>query len=104
MLHPIKVPSCYPALEWVVQLQRDLLAKLCEPATTAAIVTPLWIAGIRPDCTTWLEKFVRRSYRGTSLLSAMQTIAAGSRFQKQRILAHFVDNQAFGESFDATVQ
>jgi hypothetical protein len=70
MLHPIRLPSCYPALEWVVQLQRDLLAKLCEPATTAAIVTPQWVAAIRPDCTAWLEKFARRSYRGIPLLSA----------------------------------
>jgi hypothetical protein len=104
MLHPIKVPSCYPALEWVVLLQRDLLAKLCDPATTAAMVTPEWIAAIRSDYTTWLERFARRSYRGTSLLSAMQTIASVSRSQKQRILRHFVNNQAFSESFDTTVR
>jgi hypothetical protein len=104
MLHPIKVPSCYPALEWVVRLQRDLLAKLCKPATTAAIVTPQWVAAIRPNCAAWLEKFARRSHRRTSLLSAMQTIASVSQSQKQGILGHFVNNQAFVESFDATVQ
>jgi hypothetical protein len=104
MLHPIKVPRCYPALEWVVQLQRDLLAKLCEPATKAAIVTPQWVAAIRPDCAAWLEKFARRSHKRTSLLSAMQTIASVSQSQKYGILRHFVNSQAFAESFDATVQ
>ncbi len=59
---------------------------------------------LRPDCTAWLEKFARRSYKGTSLLSAMQTIASVSRSQKQRILRHFDNNQAFTESFDPTVR
>src|SRR6266566_1816655 len=104
MLHPIRVPSCSPALEWIVQLQRDLLVKLCEPATTAAIVTPEWVAALRSDCTAWLEKFARRSYKGVSLLSAMQIIASVSRSQKQRILRQFDNNQAFTESFDPTVR
>lgn len=103
MLHPINVPSCSPALEWLVQLQRDILAKLCSPSTVEAMVTPEWVAAIRPDCTAWLERFVRRSYKRASLLSAMQTIASVSRDRKHTILRYFDNSQALTESFDPAV-
>jgi hypothetical protein len=103
MLHPIKVPSCYPALEWVVRLQRDLLAKLCEPATTAAIVTPQWVAAIRPECSDWLQKFTRWTHNKRGLLSVMRTIASATTTQKKAIFTYFEASQAFAESFDSAV-
>lgn len=103
MLHPIKVPSCAPALEWLVQLQHDLLTKLCDRATTAAMVTPEWIAAIRPDCNTWLEKFARRSYKKSPLLASIRIIAAASPTQKQVILRYFGTSQLFAEAFDPTI-
>ena len=83
MLHPIKIPSCSPALEWIVQLQRDLLARLCDPAATAAIVTPQWVAAIRPDCTAWLEKFAHRTHTEYGLISAMRTIASATQLRSR---------------------
>jgi uncharacterized protein (TIGR02646 family) len=103
MLHPIKVPSCAPALEWLVQLQQDILTKLCNPATRAATVTPEWIAAIRPDCSTWLEKFARRSYKKSPLLASMRTIAAASPAQKRATVRHFGTSQLFAEAFDLAI-
>lgn len=103
MLHPIKVPSCAPALEWLVQLQQDLLTKLCDPATTEATVTAGWIAATRPDCSSWLEKFARRSFQKKTLLSSMQTIAAASPTQKQAIVHYFGTSQLFADAFDSTI-
>ncbi len=102
-MHPIKVPSCSPALEWAVQLQRDILTKLCDPATNADMVTPEWVAALRPDCSDWLKRFVQRTHHGCNLLSAIQTIEKASRAQKRAILEYFEKNQAFPEAFDPTV-
>jgi hypothetical protein len=103
MLHPIKVPRCAPALEWLVQLQQDILIQLCDPATTIELVIPAWIAAIRPDYSMWLEKFARRFHNKKSLLASMRTIAAASTAQKQAILRHFGTSQLFAEAFDVTV-
>jgi hypothetical protein len=102
MLHPIKVPSCSPALEWVVQLQRDILAKLCDPATKADLVTPEWVAAIRPDCSDWLKIFAQRTHNKCGLLLAMRTLARASRTQKRTILRYFENNQALTEAFRST--
>lgn len=103
MLHPIKVPSCAPALAWLVQLQHDLLTKLCDPATTAAMVTSEWVAAIRPDCNSWLEKFAQRSHNKERLLVSMRIIATAPTAQKQAILRYFRTSQLFAEAFDSTV-
>src|SRR6266540_6021293 len=103
MLHPIKVPSCAPALEWLVQVQQDILTKLCSPITTKTIITPEWAAAIRPDCASWLKKFARRTYKNRTLLSSMQTIAAASPTQKRAIVSHFRISQLFAEAFDPAI-
>lgn len=103
MLHLIKVPSCFPALEWVVQLQREILAKLCDPATTAAIVTPEWVAAIRPDCSDWLKRFAQWTHNTRGLLSVMRTIASATTTQKKAIFTYFETSQAFPESFDSAI-
>ncbi|MCI0560599.1 MAG: HNH endonuclease, partial [Nitrososphaera sp.] len=103
MLHLITMPSCYPALEWIVQLQQDLLAKLCDPATTAAIVTPEWVAAIRPDCSDWLKEFAQRTYNTRHLTFLMGTIASASVTQKSAVLTYFETSHAFTESFDSAI-
>ena len=103
MLHPIKVPSCAPALQWLVQLQHDILAKLCASTTTKEVVTPEWIAAIRSTCHAWLKDFSQTRHKERELLSVMRTIANAPSSRKQEILSYVEKSLAFGESFDPTV-
>jgi len=104
MLHRIRV-SCDAELNWIVQLQRDLLSAVCQPDLNARTVTFDWIEGIRPDIdTNWFNRFCNRkdniSGIKRSLIEHLRFIANRPENEKQQILKNFESNQVFNKAFD----
>lgn len=103
MLHRINPPSCAPALQWLVDLQRDLLAALCLATTTSAVVTKEWVANLRlspPTVNKWLKEFAGRSFEKKTLINAMHTVADLDDSKKTAILDYFKNNLQFPRWFD----
>lgn len=98
MLHPVQ-PSCEAALSWAVELQKDLIAGLCDPAMVPGNVTSEWAASLRPPVATWIKRFVNRKYRDRKIIDHMKSIASESANEKQCILEHFNDNLNFASGF-----
>ncbi|OPX97215.1 MAG: hypothetical protein A4E58_01486 [Syntrophorhabdus sp. PtaB.Bin006] len=102
MLYPINPPSCSPALDWAVQLQRDLIAKLCDPNTTRAMVTPQWVRALRAnpqEIADWLEGFAGRKFEGVQVIDAMKYIANLNTDEKMAALNYFSNNHRFTDEF-----
>lgn len=98
MLHPVQ-PSCEVALSWAVELQKDLIVGLCDPAMVSSNVTSVWAASLRPTVAGWIERFVNRKYRDKKIIDHMKSIASKSTNEKQSILDHFNDNLSFATAF-----
>lgn len=105
MLHRLNVPSCHIHLEWIVQLQRRLLAALCDPNATSSQVTLDWVLACLADLNPqWVTAFCRRKDRianiGKTMLEHMQALAAFSAIVKQQLLNAFDNDQLFPLAFD----
>lgn len=105
MLHRLNVPSCRVHLEWIVQLQRRLLAALCDPAVTPRQVTLDWVLACLADLDPrWVTAFCRRKDKitnvGKTMLEHIQAIAAFSATVKQQLLDAFDNDQLFHLAFD----
>lgn len=104
MLHKINLPACTQHLEWVVQLQGDLLHALCNPAVTADDVTADWVKARRADIdAAWVERFCAWSKEKRSVLDRMKAIAGLSNADKQALVGHYDSNLRYPEAFDAAV-
>ena len=101
VLHRIELPDCRQHLEWVVQLQDDLLQALCDAGLAANHVTADWVAAQRPDIDgAWMQRFCRWTKAGHSLLARMQAVADLPAPDKQALLDHYRVNLRFHEAFD----
>lgn len=101
MLHRINLPNCLPALEWIVQLQTDLLTAVCSNAVDQAQVTLDWVIaqlpGLPPN---WVISFCSWAIEGASILERMQNIAALPVATKHQLLQHFNNNLQYIDAFD----
>ncbi len=103
MLHRINLPNCRHALEWIVQLQDDLITALCADDVRAADVTPEWIIAKRPDIdSAWINRFCTWKKEKATFLEYMQRIAALPPAAKGQIIQHFHNNLKYHEAFDST--
>lgn len=104
MLHRINLPACTQHLEWVVQLQGDLLRALCDPGVAPVHVTVDWVKARRADIdATWMERFCAWSKKEQSVLDRMGEIADLSIADKQTLVAHYDRNLHYPEAFDAAL-
>jgi hypothetical protein len=102
MLYPINPPSCSPALDWAVQLQRDLITALCDTNTTPDMVTPQWVRALRPDppeIADWLEALAGRSFQKVNFIDAMKLIAGLDDANKRTVLSYYTNNHLFTQAF-----
>ena len=101
MLHRINLPDCTTHLDWVVQLQCNLLHALCDPAIGAEDVTKEWVKSIRPDIDSdWMSRFCGWSTGGKSMLDRMKAVADLSAGDKQAVIQHYENNLQFPDAFD----
>lgn len=109
MLHRINLPACTQHLEWVVQLQGDLLRALCGIGVAPAHVTVDWVKACRTDIdANWMERFCGWSKQDNakvskSVLVRMQAVAALPDADKQTLLTHYDTNLRYPESFKDAV-
>ena len=103
MLHRINLPDCTTHLDWIVQLQCDLLHALCDPALEVNDVTKEWVKSIRPDIDgDWMKRFCGWSIGGKSMLDRMKAVAGLSPNDKQAVIQHYENNLQFPDAFDDT--
>ena len=101
VLHRIELPDCGQHLEWVVQLQDDLLQALCGIGLSANHVTAHWVAQQRPDIdAAWTQRFCGWTKSGQSILARMRAVAGLPALDKQALLDHYRVNLRFHEAFD----
>ena len=101
VLHRVELPDCRQHLEWVVQLQDDLLQALCDPGLPANHVTADWVAQQRPDIdAAWIQRFCAWTKSGQSILARMRAVAGLPALDKQPLLDHYRVNLRFHEAFD----
>lgn len=102
MLHKINLSACTAHLEWVVQLQGDLLRALCDPAVVAGDVTVDWVKARRVDIdAAWVNRFCAWSKEKKSMLDRMQAVATLTGADKQAVVAHYEHNLRYPEAFAA---
>lgn len=105
MLYRINLPNCTQHLNWVVQLQSDLLHALCDPNLNAGTVTADWVKNQRQDINPrWIERFCRRRKDHKSILDRMKDIAGLSPLAKRAIIRHYDNNLRYLEAFSTTSQ
>lgn len=106
MLHRINLPACTQHLEWVVQLQGDLLRALCANGVVSHLVTIDWVKACRTDIdANWMERFCAWSKQdkakvSKSVLVRMQAVAALPDEDKQSLFTHYDANLHYPESFN----
>ena len=101
MLHRINLPDCTTHLDWIVQLQCDLLHALCDPAIGVDNVTKEWVKSIRPDIDDdWMNRFCNWSTGGNSMLERMKAVARLTTEEKQSVIEHYEANLQFPNAFD----
>lgn len=105
MLHKLNVASCRANLDWIMQLQRRLLAALCDPNVTSSQVIVDWVLACLPDLDQqWVIAFCGRKDKinnvGKMMLEHMQAIAAFPANMKQQLLNVFDNDQLFHLAFD----
>jgi hypothetical protein len=104
VLHKVNLPTHKQYLEWVVQLQSDLLHELCKATTTDADITADWVQAIRSDIDlNWVNKFCNWSIKSRSILDRMGAIASLPSDKKTKVIAHYGRNIRFVEVFDNTI-
>ena len=105
VLHRIELPDCRQHLEWVVQLQYDLLQALCDIGLSANHITADWVAAQRPDIdTAWIQRFCGWTKSGQSILARMRAVAGLQALDKQALLDHYRVNLRFHETFDEDLE
>jgi hypothetical protein len=103
VLHKINLPDCITHLDWIVQLQGDLLRALCNPGVEADEITVNWVKGIRPDVDgDWMRRFCNWSTGQNSMLDRMKAVAGLAETDKQAIALHYETNLQFPDAFDDT--
>ncbi len=103
MLHRIKLPDCTTHLDWIIQLQCNLLHALCNPTIGADDVTKEWVKSIRPDIDhDWMSRFCGWSTGGKPMLQRMKAVAGLSTDDKQALIQHYENNLQFPDAFDDT--
>jgi hypothetical protein len=105
MLHKIQLPACREHLDWIVQLQRRLLAALCRPDLSGPDVTVDWVVAQLSDLdVSWVRAFCNRKDQIKNverpLLEHMQIIAVLSAADKTSLLNAFENDQKFPSAFE----
>lgn len=104
MLHRINI-SCELELNWIIQLQRNLLTAVCQPDINGQTVTMEWIKVVRDDIDeAWFESFCNRKDKlsgiSRALIDHLKEIADCEAETKNRILENFENNHGFGDAFN----
>ena len=103
MLHRINLPDCIIHLDWVVELQCNLLHALCDPSISLDDVTVDWVKSIRPDIDDdWVRRFCGWSTGKKSMLNRMKAVANLTEQEKQAVINHYEANLQFPDAFDDT--
>ncbi len=103
-MHRINLPECTRHLNWIVQLQSDLLYALCDTAIDAIDITGDWIEARRPDIDNeWLERFCGWSKEKSSILDRARAVAALSDADKQSVIVRYQANIRYAEAFDDAI-
>lgn len=90
MLHKINLPNCTDYLNWIVQLQCNLLHALCDPDLAPADVTADWAIALRPDVDgDWMRRLCVWSKSARSMLDRMRALAGLAIGEKQAVIAHY---------------
>lgn len=104
MLYELQLPDSARYLDWIVALQRCMLAALCQPATQPIHVDQGWVEqcsnGLQPDLE-WLQRFCRWNVKGKSILDLMREIAAFPPDAKDAVMLAFENDINTRQAFDA---
>ncbi|MCP4695858.1 MAG: hypothetical protein GY862_03255 [Gammaproteobacteria bacterium] len=101
MLYRIEA-VCIEEMDWIVELQRDLLTAVCNPAVTGADVNVEWLIKKRPDEDRVFVEILcaRKKNKKAFFLPLLQKIANGSPQDKQTIQERFQYNINFYLAFE----
>jgi hypothetical protein len=106
MLHKINLPAEAQYLRWIVDLQRALLAALCDPAVAPADVTVDWVVAKLPHLdVSWVQSLCGRrdavAKQNKPLIEHMRVLAGLSSGTKQTLLSEFEADIGFEDAFRA---
>jgi len=104
MLHMINISS-EAELNWIIQLQRDILTAICTPEVDGQIVTIDWLKELRQDIEeNWFERFCNRKDNLSGikqpLIEHLKVIADSDAQEKTKIIENFNSNHGFREAFE----
>lgn len=109
MLHKINFPeTCRPLFEWIVELQRQLITRLCqEPVGDVDEIDEDWLfekvsQNLEVD-QEWFGHFCNWTHKKQTFLDRARSIAGFSDEVKARLLADFENDQTFEDLFDPDV-
>ncbi len=100
MLHKINLLACTDHLDWIVQLQKDLLHALCGDAV-ADDITAEWVYALRSDIDAgWMARFCGWKKSNKSMLQRMEAVAGLPAADKHAVIEHYAANLQFPDAFD----
>jgi hypothetical protein len=109
VLHKINFPeTCRPFFEWIVELQRQLITRLCqEPVGDVDEIDEDWLfervsQHLEVD-REWFGRFCNWTHKKQTFLDRAHSISGFSDEIKARLLADFENDQTFEDLFDPDV-